>query len=86
MADLPTGAEFGMAVHAVLERVDPQAADLAAELRRAGAGRAGTGCRPASFTADQLAEGLLPAFAHVARTAGREPTLADIPRPTGWPS
>lgn len=32
MADLPMGAKFGTLVHAVLETVDPLAADLAAEL------------------------------------------------------
>ncbi len=32
MAELPTGAEFGTLVHAVLETADPFAADLAAEL------------------------------------------------------
>ncbi|WP_203337498.1 UvrD-helicase domain-containing protein [Nocardioides limicola] len=34
MADLPSGATFGSLVHAVLEHADPQADDLAAELRR----------------------------------------------------
>ncbi|PZU49485.1 MAG: exodeoxyribonuclease V subunit beta [Arsenicicoccus sp.] len=34
MADLPVGATFGSLVHAVLEHADPQAPDLAAELRR----------------------------------------------------
>jgi exodeoxyribonuclease V beta subunit len=33
MADLPSGAKFGSLVHAVLETADPQASDLAAELR-----------------------------------------------------
>ncbi len=32
MAELPTGARFGTLVHAVLERADPLATDLAAEL------------------------------------------------------
>jgi exodeoxyribonuclease V beta subunit len=32
MADLPTGAQFGTLVHAVLETADPLAVDLAAEL------------------------------------------------------
>ena len=32
MAELPTGAQFGTLVHAVLETTDPSAADLAAEL------------------------------------------------------
>ncbi|WP_174550498.1 UvrD-helicase domain-containing protein [Nocardia shimofusensis] len=34
MNDLPYGAEFGTLVHAVLERIDTAAADLAAEVRR----------------------------------------------------
>ena len=34
MADLPGGAAFGSLVHAVLEHTDPQAPDLAAELRQ----------------------------------------------------
>ncbi|WP_435769111.1 UvrD-helicase domain-containing protein [Nocardioides sp. SYSU DS0651] len=33
MADLPVGATFGSLVHAVLEHADPEADDLAAELR-----------------------------------------------------
>ena len=33
MADLPVGATFGSLVHAVLEHADPQAPDLATELR-----------------------------------------------------
>ncbi len=33
MAELPAGAGFGSLVHAVLEHIDPQAADLRAELR-----------------------------------------------------
>ena len=35
MHDLPSGVEFGTAVHAVFERVDPTAADLPAALRHA---------------------------------------------------
>ncbi|HET9650319.1 MAG TPA: UvrD-helicase domain-containing protein [Microlunatus sp.] len=37
MADLPMGTEFGTAVHAALEAVDPGAEDLAAALRSAAA-------------------------------------------------
>ncbi len=33
MADLPVGAEFGSLVHAVLEHADPEAPDLAEEIR-----------------------------------------------------
>jgi exodeoxyribonuclease V beta subunit len=79
MAELPTGAEFGVAVHAVLEAVDPQASDLAAELRRAG--QAVLARLPAgTFTADQLAEGLAPAFATPLGPLAGNRTLADIPR------
>ena len=79
MADLPTGAEFGVAVHAVLEAVDPQADDLTAELRRAG--QTVLARLPAgSFTADQLAEGLAPAFATPLGPLAGGRTLADIPR------
>ncbi len=35
MHDLPSGVEFGTAVHAIFERVDPTAADLPAALRQA---------------------------------------------------
>ena len=61
MGELPSGVEFGTAVHAVLELVDPTADDLAAELRRATAlalGRSGSG----TLTVDQLAGALRPAF------------------------
>ena len=79
MAELPTGAEFGVAVHAVLEAVDPQASDLTAELRRAG--QAVLARLPAgTFTADQLAEGLAPAFATPLGPLAGDRTLADIPR------
>jgi exodeoxyribonuclease V beta subunit len=58
MADLPAGTTFGTLVHAVLETTDPQAVDLAAELRlRSGEQLARRG---ASFTAEQLAQALLP--------------------------
>ena len=79
MAELPTGAEFGVAVHAVLEAVDPQAGDLNAELRRAGQAVL-TRLPAGTFTADQLALGLAPAFATPLGPLAGDRTLADIPR------
>ena len=52
MADLPAGTSFGTLVHAVLETTDPQAPDLAAELRDRCAEQIAR--RGALFTADQL--------------------------------
>jgi exodeoxyribonuclease V beta subunit len=79
MAGLPAGADFGVAVHAVLEAVDPQAADLTAELR--GAAQNVLARLPAgSFGADQLAEALAPAFATPLGPLAGGRTLADIPR------
>ncbi len=58
MADLPAGAGFGSLVHAVLEHADPDAPDLAVELRE----RAAEQLRwwPADVTADDLAAAMLP--------------------------
>ena len=58
MADLPAGTTFGTLVHAVLETVDPQAADLAQEVRLRAAEQIDR--RGAPFTAEQLAGALLP--------------------------
>jgi exodeoxyribonuclease V beta subunit len=66
-------------VHAVLEAVDPQARDLAAELRRACdsvLARLPVG----SFGAEELAVGLAPAFATSLGPLAGGRTLADIPR------
>jgi exodeoxyribonuclease V beta subunit len=79
MAELPMGAEFGVAVHAVLEAVDPQAQDLPTELRRACdavLARLPVG----SFSAEELAAGLAPAFATPLGPLAGGRTLADIPR------
>ena len=79
MADLPTGAEFGVAVHAVLENVDPQAADLEAEVREAA--RTVLGRLPSGdLTPEQLSAGLLPAFGTPLGPLAGQRTLADIPR------
>ena len=58
MQDLPSGVLFGTAVHAVLEQVDPGAADLPTELRRAVGGVLAAG-QPGEMSADTLADALL---------------------------
>ncbi len=61
MDALPGGTAFGTLVHAVLERMDPTAADLAAEVRaqvEIQLGRSG----PADLDAAQLTAALLPAL------------------------
>jgi exodeoxyribonuclease V beta subunit len=79
MHHLPSGAEFGTAVHAVFERVDPTAADLSIALRQACAvtlaqGPAGT------LTAEDLASALLPAFGTPLGPLADELRLCEIPR------
>ena len=79
MADLPSGADFGTAVHTVLEELDPGAADLAASLRIACAAViARTGST--GMTPDQLAEGLLPVCATPLGPLAGNRALADVPR------
>ena len=78
MADLPAGTSFGTLVHAVLETTDPQAPDLAAELRERCAEQIAR--RAAPSTPDQLAAGA--AAGAAARRWARSPTactLRDIP-------
>ena len=61
MGDLPSGVDFGTAVHSVFEEVDPTAPDLPAELRRAtglALGRAGS----TALGVESLATALLPSF------------------------
>ena len=61
MQDLPSGVEFGTLVHAILEAVDPTAADLPAALRAAAASalaRTSAG----ELTAEAMTAGLLPAM------------------------
>ena len=61
MAELPRGAAFGTAVHAIFEEVDPQATDLATEVlsetRRALVRLPGV-----DFTPEQLATSLVPSL------------------------
>jgi exodeoxyribonuclease V beta subunit len=79
MHDLPSGVQFGTAVHAVLERVDATAADLPAALREACAATLAQG-PAAAITADALASGLLPAFRTPLGPLADERRLCDIPR------
>jgi exodeoxyribonuclease V beta subunit len=79
MGHLPTGAEFGTAVHAVFERVDPTARDLPAELRRACEVTLAQG-PAAAMTAEDLAAALLPAFCTPLGSLADERRLCDIPR------
>ncbi len=60
MADLPSGAEFGSLVHAVLEHVDPTAADLAEEIL--GHVREQLRWWPVDATPEAIADGLLPVY------------------------
>lgn len=79
MHDLPSGVEFGTAVHAVFERVDPAASDLPAALRQACAFTLAQG--PATMmTVDALASALLPAFRTPLGPLAEELRLSDIPR------
>jgi exodeoxyribonuclease V beta subunit len=79
MHDLPSGVEFGTAVHAVFERVDPAAADLSAALRQACALTLAQG--PATtMTVDALADALLPTFRTPLGPLADDRMLCDIPR------
>jgi exodeoxyribonuclease V beta subunit len=79
MHDLPSGVEFGTAVHAVFERVDAAAADLPAALGQACAATLAQGPATA-MTADALASALLPAFRTPLGPLADEQRLCDIPR------
>ena len=61
MHQLPSGIEFGTAVHAVFELVEPTVEDLPAALRQACAVTLAQG-PAAAMTADELATAMLPAF------------------------
>jgi exodeoxyribonuclease V beta subunit len=79
MRDLPSGVEFGTAVHAVFERVDATAADLPAALRQACAVTLAQG-PAATMSADALASALLPAFRTALGPLADEQRLCDITR------
>ncbi len=77
MADLPAGTSFGTLVHAVLETADPQAPDLAAELRERCAEQLAR--RAAPLTPDQLAQALLPVLQSPLGPLAEGITLREIP-------
>jgi exodeoxyribonuclease V beta subunit len=77
MHHLPSGAEFGTAVHAVFERVDPTEPDLPAALRQVCAVTLAQG--PSStMTAADLASALLPVFRTPLGPLADELRLSDI--------
>ena len=78
MGELPSGVDFGTAVHAVFELVDPGADDLAAELRRAAA-VALAQASGTSMSVDQLATGLLPTFQTSLGPLAGHARLCDLP-------
>ncbi len=77
MATLPAGTEFGTLVHAVLENTDPQAADLAAEVRRAAEEQLARRVTPIS--ADELSEAILPVLRTSLGPLADGRSLASIP-------
>jgi exodeoxyribonuclease V beta subunit len=79
MHDLPSGAEFGTAVHAVFERLDAAAADLPAELRDACAVTLAQG-PSGEMTADVLANAMLPVLRTPLGPLADERRLCDLPR------
>ena len=77
-AGLPSGTAFGSLVHAVLEHVDPQSADLPAELAMRCAEQLTE--RPvAGLTAEALAPALQPVLATPLGHLAPSPSLASIP-------
>jgi exodeoxyribonuclease V beta subunit len=79
MYQLPSGIEFGTAVHAVLELVDPTAEDLTVALREACTVTLAQG-PAAAMTADDLASAMLPTFRTPLGPLAKEQRLCDIPR------
>lgn len=78
MSALPGGAAFGTLVHAVLERVDPTAADLSAEVRsQVGAQLARFGSP--GLLAAELTDALLPSLRTPLGPLAAGRALADIP-------
>lgn len=76
MSDLPAGAGFGSLVHAVLEHADPQAADLAVELRTVVSEH--LRWWPVEADVDDLVAGLLPVFDTPLGEIAGDVTLRDI--------
>jgi exodeoxyribonuclease V beta subunit len=79
MRDLPSGVEFGTAVHAVFERIDPTAVDLSAALRQACAVTLAQG-PAAEMTVEELVSAMLPAFRTPLGPLAHDLRLCDIPR------
>jgi exodeoxyribonuclease V beta subunit len=77
MAGLPSGAEFGSLVHAVLEETDPEAIDLRTEL--AGHVREQLRWWPVAVAPDDLAESLLASQLTPLGSALADRRLVDIP-------
>ena len=78
MAALPGGASFGTLVHAVLERVDPGATDLAAEVREHAFGQQAR-LGPAEIDPVALTDALLPPLRTPLGPLAGGRALADIP-------
>ncbi len=82
MAELPTGAEFGTAVHAVLEAVDPGATDLTAALLPAAAeALSRSSFDGGGLAAARLAEALLPTLITPLGPIADDLALAEIGAP-----
>ena len=79
MHELPSGIEFGTAVHAVYELVDPTAEDLPKTLQEACAVTLAQGPATA-MTADDLASAMLPTLRTPLGPLAAEKRLCDIPR------
>ncbi len=77
MGELPSGAEFGSAVHLVFETVDPREEGLSARLREACAAALARGSA-GRLRPDVLAEGLLPVFTTPLGPLAGERRLCDI--------
>ena len=79
MHHLPSGVEFGTAVHAVFERVDSTAVDLPSALREVCSVTLAQG-PAAQMTVDELVSAMLPAFRTPLGPLAHELRLCDIPR------
>ncbi len=79
MAELPMGADFGTAVHAVFETVDAAAPDLTERLRAACA-QVVSRAPLSAMTADQLVTAMLPSFRTPLGPLTGDRRLADIGR------
>lgn len=76
MGELPSGVDFGTAVHTVYELVDWTATDLSAEVRQACAVAAGRG--GSALSVPELAAALLPSFETPLGPLAQDRRLADI--------